>query len=51
MKSEQVNVAAHPVPIVLQPAKYVLHAASELAVKLSVHLTGLQTEFDHIQAF
>ena len=34
---EQVNVAAHPVPVVLQPAKYVLQAASDVAVILSVH--------------
>ena len=34
---EQVKVDAHPVPVVLQPAKYVLQAESEVAVVLSVH--------------
>ena len=37
MNMEQVKVATHPFPVVLQPAKYVLHAASEVAVVLSVH--------------
>ena len=48
---EQVNVCAHPVPVVLQPARYVLQAASEVAVVLSVHKIGLQAEFDHMQTF
>ena len=51
VNTEQVKVATHPAPVVLQPAKYVLHAASDIAVVLSVHWTGLQTELDHIQAF
>ena len=34
---EHVNEVEHPAPVVLQPAKYVLQAASEVAVMLSVH--------------
>ena len=34
---EQIKVDAHPAPVVLQPAKYVLQAASDVAVVLSVH--------------
>ena len=34
---EHENVEAHPSPVVLQPAKYVLQAASDVAVVLSVH--------------
>ena len=34
---EQVKVEAHPAPVVLQPAKYVLQTASVVAVVLSVH--------------
>ena len=37
VNNEHVKVTAHPVPVVLQPAKYVLQAASEVAVVLSVH--------------
>ena len=51
VNTEQVKVDTHPVPVVLQPAKNVLHAASEVAVVLSVHRIGLQTELAHIQAF
>lgn len=48
---EQVVVNAHPFPVVLQPAKYVLQAESDVAVVLSVHYIGLQTEFDQMQTF
>ena len=37
VNNEHVKVKAHPVPVVLQPARYVLQAASEVAVVLSVH--------------
>ena len=37
MNVEHVTVAAHPIPVVLQPAKYVLQAVSDVAVPLSVH--------------
>ena len=37
VNTEQVKVDAHPAPVVLQPAKYVLQAASVVAVVLSVH--------------
>lgn len=48
---EQVVVNAHPFPVVLQPAKYVLQAESDVAIVLSVHYIGLQTEFDQMQTF
>ena len=51
VNTEHVNVAAHPAPVVLHPVKYVLQAASDVAVVLSVHNIGLQTEFYQIQTF
>ena len=51
MISEHVKVSAHPVPVVLQPAKYLLQSASEELTTLSVHFIGRQTESDQIQAF
>ena len=37
VNDEQIKEAAHPVPVVLQPARYVLQAASDEALMLSVH--------------
>ena len=51
VNDEQVKVDAHPAPFVLHPTKYVLQAASEVAVVLSVHKIGLQTELDQMQTF
>ena len=51
MNTEHVNVSAHPAPVVLQPAKKVLHSLSEVALVLSAHIIGLQAESPQIQAF
>ena len=51
MNTEHVNVSAHPAPVVLQPAKNVLHSLSEVALVLSVHAIGLQAESPQMQAF
>ena len=37
VNDEHVKFEEHPAPVVLHPTKYVLHAASEAAVVLSVH--------------
>ena len=55
-KAAEVNVEhdkelEHPRPDVLHPVKYVLQAASEVAVVLSEQTIGLQTEFAQVHNF
>ena len=44
VNTEQEKIDAHPIPVVLQPCKYILQAVSEIAVVLSVHSIGLHID-------
>ena len=51
VNTEQEKIDVHPLPVVLQPSKNVLQAASEVAVVLSLHNIGLHVDYDQIQPF